>query len=146
MLKTFAFQFLNSFASLYYAAFAQRRWPRGIGCKPDANDDDDGACVSLLSSTLLTLYLAQILVTNLVENALPLAVQKYKRHVEGGIGQRFSRAELEYVATTASPLPSLPHFSSLIARLSSRTVTPPILFPLVLPEQSNCDATHSFPF
>ena len=105
ILRMFLFQFVNSFSPLYFTAFVRPYVGHG-GCDGDRDGAAAGspgdACIHLLSSSLLVLYLSQIFVSKVTEQAVPLAIEHYRRWAESrgvrrdaGAEVRFSRAELE---------------------------------------------------
>ncbi|KAH8087612.1 intracellular chloride channel [Aureococcus anophagefferens] len=105
ILRMFLFQFVNSFSPLYFTAFVRPYVGHG-GCDGDRDGAVAGspgdACIHLLSSSLLVLYLSQIFVSKVTEQAVPLAIEHYRRWAESrgvrrdaGAEVRFSRAELE---------------------------------------------------
>ena len=110
-----------------YTAFAQRYFPAGVGCNEEADDDDDeaqdDACVALLRATLQSLYLSQLVVSNLSELAVPMLMQRVTKHREGGLGRAFSRAELEFQLAAVDPLlGSISAFSSLAVEFGYLTL------------------------
>jgi len=105
ILRMFLFQFVNSFSPLYFTAFVRPYVGHG-GCDGDRDGVAAGspgdACIHLLSSSLLVLYLSQIFVSKVTEQAVPLAIEHYRHWAESrgvrrdaGAEVRFSRAELE---------------------------------------------------
>jgi anoctamin-10/anoctamin-7 len=63
--KTFCFQFVNSFASLFYIAFVKPYIPTIDPCMP-------GGCMTELQVTLGTIFLTRLAMGNLTEIGIPL--------------------------------------------------------------------------
>lgn len=63
--KTFCFQFVNSFASLFYIAFIKPYIPLVDPCMP-------GGCMTELQVTLGTIFLTRLAVGNLTEVGIPM--------------------------------------------------------------------------
>lgn len=86
--KTFLFQFVNSFASLFYIAFI----------KPFIQDIDpcNGTCMMELQQTLATIFLTRLAIGNLTELGIPLVktiLENRKRH--DSVKAHKTRQELE---------------------------------------------------
>lgn len=86
--KTFLFQFVNSFASLFYIAFI----------KPFIQDIDpcNGSCMMELQQTLATIFLTRLAIGNLTELGIPLVktiLENRKRH--DSVKAHKARQELE---------------------------------------------------
>mmetsp|Transcript_10913 Transcript_10913/g.16433 ORF Transcript_10913/g.16433 Transcript_10913/m.16433 type:complete len:222 (+) Transcript_10913:1469-2134(+) len=86
--KIFIFQFVNSYASFYYVAFAARY---AGDCTPDL-------CLRSLAINLATLYISQVFVGNTLELLLPFLSYQYKyfTHIKKATGN-ISRPEIEYM-------------------------------------------------
>ena len=91
-----------------YTAFAQRYFPAGVGCNEEADDDDDeaqgDACVALLRATLQSLYLSQLVVSNLSELAVPMLMQRVTKHREGGLRASLQESPFPYGEGRRGPL------------------------------------------
>jgi threonine/homoserine/homoserine lactone efflux protein len=89
--KTFAFQFINSFASLFYISFVKPFIPT---IDPCANN---GSCMSELQTALGTIFLTRMALGNFTEVGLPLWAawrERKTREAEARRGQqeRFARS------------------------------------------------------
>lgn len=88
ILKIFLFQFVNSYSSFYYVAFAARY----------AGDCEASVCLQSLATNLATLYITQVVVGNTLELLLPYLGYKYKYHfyIKKNVN-KISRPEIEYL-------------------------------------------------
>ena len=68
--KTFIFQFVNSFASLFYVAFIKPNIPMYDSCT--------GSCMSELQTTLGTIFLINLTVGNFTKVAVPAITRRLK--------------------------------------------------------------------
>ena len=93
VVKIFLFQFVNSYASFYYVAFAARY----------AGDCEPRACVTALATNLATLYISQVLVGNVLELLIPYLTFKYKYHtyIKKNV-DKISRPEVEFLLEPVS--------------------------------------------
>jgi threonine/homoserine/homoserine lactone efflux protein len=83
--KTFVFQFVNSYASLFYIAFF----------KPFlAEDPCIGSCMHELQANLGTIFLTRLAIGNLTEVGIP-SVQSYLKSKEGTKGVEGEVSEVE---------------------------------------------------
>ena len=105
ILKLMLFTFVNSNSSLYFTAFVRRHIGHG-GCvgDDDSNLTQGDACLDILASSLLVLYLSQIVVNKIIEQVVPYVQSEIQRYFEGeGTDRRFSRGELEFFLQVADP-------------------------------------------
>lgn len=72
ILKTFCFQFVNSYSSLFYIAFVKGRFAM-LG---QSTDCDGGSCMGELSTQLGSIFGTMVLVNNIVEVAMPLVKKR----------------------------------------------------------------------
>eukprot|EP00638_Chattonella_subsalsa_P015368 CAMPEP_0117851498 /NCGR_PEP_ID=MMETSP0949-20121206/22438_1 /TAXON_ID=44440 /ORGANISM="Chattonella subsalsa, Strain CCMP2191" /LENGTH=784 /DNA_ID=CAMNT_0005699333 /DNA_START=338 /DNA_END=2692 /DNA_ORIENTATION=+ len=92
--KTFAFQFINSYASLFYLAFVEKQ------IRPACTGGD---CLEQLRKTLFTIFLLRLAIGNITEVAIPyiffkLGRAKEESKTEGSDPDRgMSSAELQYL-------------------------------------------------
>ena len=83
--KTFVFQFVNSYASLFYIAFF----------KPFLQEDPCiGSCMHELQANLGTIFLTRLAIGNLTEVGIP-SVQSYLKSKEGMKGVEGEVSEVE---------------------------------------------------
>ena len=83
--KTFVFQFVNSYASLFYIAFF----------KPFIHEDPCiGSCMHELQANLGTIFLARLAIGNLTEVGIP-SVKSYLKAKEGTKGVEGDVSEVE---------------------------------------------------
>jgi len=92
---------------LYFTAFIRPHLGHG-GCSGNGGSNANGdACIRLLGTTLVGLYLSQIIVTKITEQLVPLAMNRYQRWAESRgkefKGREFSHAELELMLTPTDP-------------------------------------------
>lgn len=71
IIKTFLFQFVNSFISFFYTAFLQP-------FQPDINPCIDNSCMNNLQVMLGTIFISRLGVSNLMELLVPLLDSRYK--------------------------------------------------------------------
>jgi anoctamin-10/anoctamin-7 len=88
ILKTFMFQFVNSYASLFYIAFLK--------------EDNEGcidSCMIELQTALGTIFLTRLAVGNLMEVGMPLLkqYQTTQKEMEGVTDKELSPAEQEFI-------------------------------------------------
>ena len=96
--KTFSFQFVNSFASLFYIAFV----------KPFIADIDacvNLSCMSELQTTLGTIFLMRVTVGNLTELGIPMMETFWKQR------QKNREADERFRKAGIADLRSVPNFS-----------------------------------
>lgn len=93
--KIFIFQFVNSYASFYYVAFAARY---AGDCTPDL-------CLRSLAINLATLYISQVFVGNTLELLLPYLGYQYKyfTRIKESTG-KISRPEIEFMLVPVNTL------------------------------------------
>ena len=93
VVKVFLFQFVNSYASFYYVAFAARY----------AGDCEPKACLTSLAINLATLYISQVIVGNTLELLIPYLMYKYKyyTYIKKNV-DRISRPEVEFLLEPVS--------------------------------------------
>ena len=112
VVKVFLFQFVNSYASFYYVAFAARY----------AGDCDPKSCLTSLAINLATLYISGVTVDNTLELLIPYLKHKYKynKYIKKNAGQ-ISRPEVEFL---------LEPVSGVIQHITSGTIYKrfPVLF------------------
>eukprot|EP00455_Lapot_gusevi_P038989 TRINITY_DN4368_c0_g1_i1.p1 TRINITY_DN4368_c0_g1~~TRINITY_DN4368_c0_g1_i1.p1 ORF type:complete len:875 (+),score=361.69 TRINITY_DN4368_c0_g1_i1:82-2706(+) len=88
--KTFLFQFVNSYFSLFYIAFFKGSKVNGLDGSlfgyEDICLDSKGqraeSCMPELSNQLTSLFLSRMLIGNLTETALPWVMSRFKRYVQ----------------------------------------------------------------
>lgn len=93
VLKIFLFQFVNSYASFYYVAFAARY----------AGDCEAAVCLQSLAINLATLYITQVLVGNVISLLVPYLTLKYKyySYIKKN-AHMLSRPEIEFLLEPVS--------------------------------------------
>ena len=93
VVKVFLFQFVNSYASFYYVAFAARY----------AGDCEPKACLTSLAINLATLYISGVTVDNTLELLIPYLKHKYKhyKYIKKNVSQ-ISRPEVEFLLEPVS--------------------------------------------
>ncbi|CAM9680880.1 unnamed protein product [Chrysoparadoxa australica] len=92
ILKTFLFQFVNSYASLFYIAFIKPR--------DEVSELCIGTCMGELATNLGTIFLTRLAVGNLTEIGIPLlkSKKKAKDEMKGTVeGRTLSEAEKEFI-------------------------------------------------
>ncbi len=94
--KTFAFQFVNSFASLFYIAFVKPFIPQIDPCA--------GSCMLELQTTLGTIFLTRLATGNLTELGIPLLMSYLKSRERDSAALAMKRAK------DNSANPAFPHF------------------------------------
>ncbi len=89
--KTFIFQFVNSFASLFYIAFVKPYIPTLNPCV--------GSCMQELQASLGTIFLTRLATGSVLKVAIPYITQKMKERSESkGVGKEaLTDVELAYI-------------------------------------------------
>lgn len=96
IVKLFAFQFVNSYASFFYIAFL-----KNIAGDPCEND----SCMSELSMALAIIFGTRLFVGNLQEVGIPYVMSLIKRRQETkGTSERLTRAEQEFTMESYDPM------------------------------------------
>ncbi len=98
--KTFAFQFVNSYASLFYIAFVKPFIPQIDPCA--------GSCMLELQTTLGTIFLTRLATGNLTELGIPMLISYLKSRTRNNEALAAKRAR-ENAANP--PYPALTHTS-----------------------------------
>lgn len=89
--KLFCVQFINSYASLYYVAFAMIHF--------EGSCDAMGNCIDDLCYLLATILIERLMFTLIFDNLMPrvTAWQRYKAETAGADVEKFTKAEKEYI-------------------------------------------------
>ena len=93
--KLFGFQFVNSFASLYYIAFIQY-YIFNMPC-------ETGSCIGDLCENVGIIFVTNLVVQNMTSIYLPKVMAAYAKYKEGGSDALMSVPELQYLMMEYDP-------------------------------------------
>lgn len=87
--KLFTFQFVNSYASIYYIAFIQW-YIFGTACTT-------GSCMGDLCENVAIIFITNLVVQNMTSYYVPKIMAAYNKYKEGGSDATMSVPELQYL-------------------------------------------------
>ncbi len=92
IIKGFIFRFINSYNSIFYIAFWQRFQTGDATCVTA----EDPYCITLIQESLLTIFITQLIINNLIEFGLSAWRSYQARELLKGRASEPQQCELEY--------------------------------------------------